>query len=112
MREACLIWAAGARLDEGALWDDRLARLWWVEVEGARLHRTDAAEEDRASWNLPHRLDHVAFTEDPKCLILGLQPGPFLYAPRTGQLDVLAVPEEHAAAHRLNDGEVDSAGRL
>lgn len=112
MSQARLIWAAGARLGEGALWDDRLARLWWVDVEGRRLHRTDAVGDDRATWDLPHRLGFVALTEDPECLILGLQPGLFLYVPRTGRLDPLAVPEGHAAAHRLNDGKVDDAGRL
>lgn len=112
MSEARLIWAAGARLGEGALWDDRLARLWWVDVEGRRLHRTDAAGGDRASWDLPHRPGHVALTDDPDQVILGLQPGLFLYAPRTGRLDPLAVPEGHTAAHRLNDGKVDGAGRL
>jgi xylono-1,5-lactonase len=110
--EARLVWAAGARLGEGALWDDRLARLWWVDIEGRRLHRTDAAGRDHASWDLPHRPGFVALTEDPEHLILGLQPGLFLYTPCTGRLDPLAVPEGHAAAHRLNDGKVDGAGRL
>ena len=110
MSAARIVCAAGARLGEGALWDDRLACLWWVDVEGCRLHRTDAAGNDRASWDLPHRLGFVALTEDPEQLILGLQPGLFLYAPRTGRLEPLAVPEGHAAAHRLNDGKVDGAG--
>ena len=35
------VWAAGAELGEGAIWDSRAARLWWVDIRGRRLHRMD-----------------------------------------------------------------------
>jgi D-xylonolactonase len=107
-----LLWAAGARLGEGALWDDRIARLWWIDVEGRRLHRMDEAGGDRATWDLPQVPGHVALTDDPERLILGLQPGHVLFEPRQGRLEALAVPQGHSPQHRLNDGKVDPAGRL
>jgi D-xylonolactonase len=110
--EPRLLWAAGARLGEGALWDDRIERLWWVDIHGRRLHRMNAAGGDRASWDLPQEPGHVALTDDPERLILGLRPGHFLFAPRGGRLEPLAVPQGHSPHHRLNDGKVDDAGRL
>jgi sugar lactone lactonase YvrE len=110
--EPRLLWAAGAKLGEGALWDERIARLWWVDIHGRRLHRMDEAGQDRASWNMPQTPGHVALTDDPERLILGLRSGHFLFVPRHGHLEALAVPQGHSAHHRLNDGKVDAAGRL
>jgi sugar lactone lactonase YvrE len=110
--EPQLLWAAGASLGEGALWDDRIARLWWVDIHGRRLHRMDEAGQDRAFWDLPQAPGHVALSDDPERLILGLQPGHFLFDPRQGRLEALAIPQAHSPRHRLNDGKVDQAGRL
>jgi D-xylonolactonase len=107
-----LLWAAGAKLGEGALWDDRIARLWWVDIHGRRLHRTDEMGGDRASWCLPQEPGHVALTDDPERLILGMRRGHFLFEPRRGRLDEFAAPKGHSARHRLNDGKTDDAGRL
>jgi D-xylonolactonase len=107
-----LLWAAGARLGEGALWDDRIGRLWWVDIHGRRLHRMDTAGSDRASWDLPQELGHVALTDDPARLILGLRSGHVLFAPQDGRLEALAMPPGHSPRRRLNDGKVDGAGRL
>jgi D-xylonolactonase len=110
--EPRLLWAAGAKLGEGALWDDRIGRLWWVDIHGRQLHRMDETAEERTSWDLPQEPGHVALTENPERLILGLRTGHFLFEPRHGRLDVLTVPQGHSPRHRLNDGKVDHAGRL
>ncbi|MBB5694990.1 SMP-30/gluconolactonase/LRE family protein [Muricoccus pecuniae] len=108
-----LIWPAGAELGEGALWDDRIARLWWVDIRGRRLHRADEAGGSRASWDLAEEPGHAALTDDPARLILGLRSGPGLFEPATGRLERLAAPEGHdPSRHRLNDGKADAAGRL
>jgi D-xylonolactonase len=110
--EPRLLWAAGARLGEGALWDDRIGRLWWVDIDGRRLHSTDEAGKERASWELPQEPGHAALTGDPERLILGLRSGHVLFAPQDGRLEALAMPPGHSPRHRLNDGKVDGAGRL
>ena len=86
--EARPVWAAGARLGEGALWDDRAERLWWVDIQGRRLHRMDEAGGDRRSWDLPQEPGCLALTEDPASLLLGLRSGVFRFAPETGGLEV------------------------
>lgn len=107
-----LLWAAGARLGEGALWDDRLARLWWVDIDGCRLHRMDEAGGDRRSWTLPEPVGHVALTADPGQVILGLASGHVLFDWRDEHRAALAKPAGLTPRHRLNDGKVDGQGRL
>jgi sugar lactone lactonase YvrE len=49
--EPRLLWAAGARLGEGVLWDDRIGRLWWVDINGRRLHSMDEARRNAPPGN-------------------------------------------------------------
>ncbi|MBL6455600.1 SMP-30/gluconolactonase/LRE family protein [Belnapia sp. T6] len=112
LAEASPVWVAGARLGEGALWDDRAGRLWWVDIQGRRLHRMDEAGGDRRSWDLPQEPGCAALAKDPAALLLGLRSGVFRFAPETGRLDFLAAPEGHRASHRLNDGKIDRSGRF
>ena len=109
---ARLVWAAGAELGEGATWDARTARLWWVDLRGLRLHRMDEIGEDRRSWDLPQEPGCIALTDDPARVVLGLRTGVFLFEPETGRLEPVAAPEGHTSAHRINDGKVDPAGRF
>lgn len=110
--KAHLVWAAGARLGEGALWDDRTGELWWVDIQGCRLHRMGEAGHDRRSWDLPQEPGCLALTDDPARIITGLRTGLFIFDPETEHLEFLAAPEGHSARHRLNDGKVDPGGRL
>ena len=112
LAQARLLWAAGAILGEGAIWDDRAQHLWWVDIRGQRLHRMDEAGAHRRSWDLPQPVGCVALTEEAGRVILGLRAGVFTFDPDSGALALLAVPEHHTAEHRLNDGKVDSAGRF
>jgi xylono-1,5-lactonase len=110
--QARLVWAAGARLGEGATWDDRAERLWWVDIRGRRLHRMDDAGGDHRSWDLPQEPGCLALTDEPARMLLGLRTGVFSFDPETSRLELLAAPEGHSAEHRLNDGKVDPSGRF
>jgi xylono-1,5-lactonase len=110
--QARLVWAAGAKLGEGATWDEHGARLWWVDIRSRRLHRMDEAGGDRRSWDLPQEPGCLALTGEPARMILGLRTGVFAFDPETSRLEPLAAPEGHSAAHRLNDGKVDPSGRF
>jgi sugar lactone lactonase YvrE len=57
-----LLWPAGAELGEGSLWDDRTQSLYWLDIEGRRLHRNDAQGGARRSWDLPTRVGCAALT--------------------------------------------------
>lgn len=112
LAEARPVWVAGAQLGEGALWDDRAGRLWWIDIKGRHLHRMNEAGGDQRSWDLPEEPGCVALTRDPASLLLGLRSGLFRFAPETGGLEFLAAPKDHPVGHRFNDGKVDPAGRF
>ena len=102
LAQARLVWAAGAKLGEGATWDDRLQRLWWVDIRGQRLHCMNEAGAERRSWDLPQVPGCVALTEEPRWVVLGLRTGIFTFDTETGSLALLAV----ARGWRLPCGEL------
>ncbi|MBL6080394.1 SMP-30/gluconolactonase/LRE family protein [Belnapia sp. T18] len=110
--QARLVWAAGARLGEGAVWDDRGGRLWWVDIKGCSLHGMDEAGGDRRSWQLPQEPGCLALTENPARIIIGLRTGVFSFEPEAGQLEFVVAPKGLLADHHLNDGKVDPSGRF
>ena len=109
--DAELILDAKATLGEGAVWHDRLERLYWVDVELGRLHVFNPADGSDRSFDLGQRIGAVV----PRArggMMLALQHGFGAFDPQTGQLDLCSDPEEHLPQNRFNDGKCDPGGRF
>jgi L-arabinonolactonase len=98
-------------LGEGALWCARTHRLYWVDIEGARLWRWNPATGERLSWRMPERLATFAFTADPHVLLLGLATQLAFFNPVTGDIAPIAKVEPTLNT-RVNDGRCDRQGRF
>jgi sugar lactone lactonase YvrE len=103
---------AGALLGESPFWHAAEARLYWVDIEGRKIHRTDPATGTDEVMLLAEQVGCVA----PRAqggLIAALENGCALIdewgaAPRPFGPAVLADKPEQ----RFNDGRVDPTGRL
>ena len=100
----------GALLGEGPIWDDRSGRLWWVDIEGGLVHRTepDSGRDDvvelgepvgaaiprRAGGWVGGMADGIAFFDESDV--------------ETGRTPV----EADDPGSRMNDAACDPAGRL
>ena len=107
-----LLLDAGALLGESPFWHAAEARLYWVDIDGRKIHRTDPASGTDEVMDLPEQVGCIA----PRAgggLVAALENGCALIdgwgvAPRPFGPAVLAdTPEQ-----RFNDGRVDAAGRL
>jgi len=54
-KTAELVWDLGCQLGEGPLWVPEDAALWFVDIEGAALHRYVPVTGDRTSWHAEGR---------------------------------------------------------
>jgi len=107
-----LLLDAGALLGESPRWHAAEARLYWVDIDNFRIHRTDPATRKDEVMQLDGPVGCIA----PRArggLVAGLQQGCALIdewgaAPRPFGAQVLADKPEQ----RFNDGCVDPAGRL
>lgn len=108
--EAELVSAAGADLGEGPMWDERDRRLWWVDIQGLRLHAFDPVTGG----------DGVLTVDRPVGAIVPRRSGGFMAAVHDGfasvspegHIELLVPVEEDIATNRMNDGKCDRAGRF
>ncbi len=99
-------------LGEGPVWDDRLDRLWWTDIQESRLHYWDWSEKVAHCLDLPERLGSLGLTSDPDWLVCAFASGFALFQPATGTVRWLERPEENYRGIRFNDGRIDRAGRF
>jgi len=105
-----LVLDAKATLGEGAIWHKQTSLLYWVDIEGCKLHVFDEETgEDRAldtgqpvGTVVPRRSSGVA---------LALHHGFAHMDLVTGRISMIADPEA-GLPNRFNDGKCDPAGRF
>lgn len=102
---------AQALLGEGPWWDVREQRLYWVDIEGRRLHVFDPLSGADSSINIGQRVGAVVGRKSGG-VMLALQHGFYSLDLKTEQLTFIIDPESHLAANRFNDGKCDPAGRF
>lgn len=107
-----LLLDAGALLGESPFWHAAETRLYWVDIEGRKIHRTDPATGADEVMEVAEQVGCIA----PRVrggLVAALENGCALIdswgaAPRPFGPAVLADKPKQ----RFNDGRVDAAGRL
>jgi len=102
---------AEARVGEGAMWDERTARLWWVDIEGKALHCFDPASGQDQSWPMPSRIGCFVFRQAGG-FVVALEDGFAFFDPESGAIEPIADPEPDKPGNRFNDGTPDPAGRF
>ncbi|MBU6165125.1 MAG: SMP-30/gluconolactonase/LRE family protein [Alphaproteobacteria bacterium] len=99
-------------LAEGPVWDDRLGRLWFTDIQSAQLLAWDHAAGTLQRWPLPERLGSLALTDDPGILLCALASGFALLDVQRLDIQWLHRLEPGYPGHRLNDGRIDRQGRF
>lgn len=100
-----------AILGEGAIWNHRTQELYWVDIEGQKLHIYDPASGHNRTLALPSRIGTVVPTRDGQAVI-GLEDGIYRLDPSDGAIELHAPVEADKPQNRTNDGKCDPAGRL
>lgn len=109
--QARMVLNAKATLGEGALWDARRERLWWVDIMGERLHRFDPVAGVDEQWAVGQPVGTVVLNEAGGVL-LAVEEGLATFDLGSGQLDVVARPADKGAGIRYNDGKCGPDGRF
>lgn len=99
-------------LGESIIWDNRSHRFWWVDVPAGVLYRGEEGGQAPDRWQFPEALGHVALTENPDRVVLGLASGLELFEAPTGTRTRLVTVPHAAPGMRLNDGRCDRHGHL
>ncbi|MBX3530129.1 MAG: SMP-30/gluconolactonase/LRE family protein [Rhizobiaceae bacterium] len=100
---------AVAELGESPFWSGEENCVWWVDVTGRQVLRTDADTGATERWPTPQQIGFLARVNG--ALVAGMEQGLFRFDPQAGAFDLIAGTEL-APGMRFNDATVDAAGRL
>ncbi len=104
-----LVVDAHAELAEGPVWDDRLQRLWWIDLLGGIVHQWDPSTGADRAIPVGQPIGALALraTGDP---IVAVRDGFAMLDPATGRLDLIAAIAPDDPGIRMNDGKVGPDG--
>jgi sugar lactone lactonase YvrE len=106
-----LIVDAHAALGEGPVWDDRAGRLYWIDLLGGIIHRTDPATGADETIAIGMAVGCLALRAGGG-LVLGVADGFATVASSGIDFELILPVLASDAGTRMNDGKPDPAGRL
>lgn len=102
---------AKAALGEGTIWDPAEGVLWWIDIYGKLIHRTNPATGRDDTWQAPEFLGCIGLRAKGG-LIVTMVSGFYFFDPATGIFEPITDPEAHLGDTRFNDGKPDRQGRF
>jgi sugar lactone lactonase YvrE len=100
-----------ATVGESPLWHVGERRLYWVDIQGQKIHRFDPHTSKNETFDLPEIVTCLAFRHEGG-LLLTLKKNLAYFDLETGKLDRLAEIETDLPGNRFNDGRCDRNGRF
>lgn len=104
---------ARAALGEGPTWHPQQQRLYWVDIEGMKLHEFDPDAGTDTAYDVGCRVSAaVPRASSPRGMILATQFGFQAFDLDARRLSPMADPESDLSDNRFNDGKCDPHGRF
>ncbi len=109
MGKANLLNDAKATLGEGPVWDWRKQQLFWVDIEGGKLHSHNSSSGENQQWALDEMIGAAVPTISGK-MLLALESGLATFDLEKEKLTWHYVLENNDSSMRFNDGKVSPNG--
>lgn len=106
--------AVRSQVGESPVWSVAEQALYWVDIEGRRVHRCDWAQRSVHSWAVGERIGCIALHAHGG-LLAAMETGVFRLQPHAGgtaSCTLLHGIEFAQPGMRFNDGRTDRAGRF
>ena len=98
-------------LGEGAFWDHKNKRLYWVDIDGMKVHIYDPKTKENKSFDTPTQVGTVVPKNKAEAVI-ALADGVYILNTDTGAINLLSDVESEMTYNRFNDGKCDPNGNL
>ncbi|MBB6611876.1 SMP-30/gluconolactonase/LRE family protein [Pontibacter sp. Tf4] len=109
-KKAELVLDAKATLAEGPIWHPTENVLYWVDIEGRKLHIFNPETGENKTFDVKERVGTIVPLERGGAVV-ALQNGIHRIDTQTGELSFVAHPIQENDI-RFNDGKCDAAGRF
>jgi sugar lactone lactonase YvrE len=98
-------------LGEGAFWNYKAQELYWIDIDGKKLHIYNPDTKTNRSFPTPTRIGTVVPQTDTTAVI-ALEDGIYIINTENGNIEVLSDVEKEMTINRFNDGKCDPNGNL
>lgn len=98
-------------LGECPLWSPEESCLYWIDIEGRKVHRFDPSSGHNATRQLPTRPGSLVRTRTPGRLLVATETDAVWLDWSTGDMTPWVTLEQPGTGNRLNDGRTDPQGR-
>ena len=107
------VWQVGAICGEGPIWIESEQSLYFVDIDGKRLHCFCEKTGSKSSFELSEKTGWVLPRRNKKdSLIMGCKSGLYFFDKSTGKTKFLMVPDPEEKENRFNDGKCDKFGSI
>jgi sugar lactone lactonase YvrE len=106
-----LVLDAKATLGEGAIWDADRSVLYWVDILGCQVHVYDPGSNRDQVVDVAQYVGTVVPRRSGGVMV-ALHHGFAGLDLETGDIEIIADPEQSLPGNRFNDGKCDPAGRF
>ncbi|WP_053366412.1 SMP-30/gluconolactonase/LRE family protein [Bacillus sp. FJAT-27245] len=110
-KEVELVVDAKAILGEGPSWDRKSGVLYWVDIEGKKVHLFNPGTGENRAIDVGQMVGAVVPRESGGAVV-ALESGFHFLNIETGRLEPICDPETGLETNRFNDGKCDPAGRF
>lgn len=97
---------------ETPVWDARIAKLYWTDLFTGDVHRWDPKTGADESWATGHMIGSAIPCENQGRILVNIETGAWLLNLETGEMELVADPENGNDKNRYNDSRCDARGRL
>ena len=106
-----LTYDSKSKLGEGAFWDHMNQRLYWVDIDGLKVHIFDPLTKVNRSFDTPTQVGTVV-PKNKDQAVIALADGIYILDTNTGAITLLSDVEANMPENRFNDGKCDPNGNL
>ncbi|ULC60546.1 SMP-30/gluconolactonase/LRE family protein [Flaviramulus sp. BrNp1-15] len=100
-----------AQLGEGAIWNHETQELYWIDIEGMKVHIYNPKTKTNRTIDTPSRIGTIVPIDSEKSVV-ALHDGVYILNTKTSEYTLLSDAEANIPSNRFNDGKCDPSGRL
>lgn len=109
--KAELCYEIKSKLGEGAFWNHQEQRLYWVDIEGKKVHLFDPSKNTNTTFDTPSRVGTIV-PKNKEEAVIALEDGIYMINTSNGEITLLSDVESDMMFNRFNDGKCDPNGNL
>ena len=106
------VWEVKATCGEGPVWIESEQSLYFVDIDGQKLHCFREENSSIQSWPLEEKTGWVLPRSNQSGFVAGCETGMFFLDPISGKSEFAMVPDPDEKETRFNDAKCDINGRI